>query len=169
MGERDHDPAVDHLCPGRRLTIVERQDMVLTLKVLAAGAVAGIAANVTGYLITGWLFHRYQSRTPGTWRPVESSMHYQYAVALRIVASIGIALLCSVVWSALAPGNHGLSTGLGFGLILWGATILPLVLEASLFVNWHRGFVIGLLLDWLVVCVLASGSAAVTLLLSERR
>lgn len=22
MGERDHDPAVDDLCPGRRLTIV---------------------------------------------------------------------------------------------------------------------------------------------------
>ena len=46
MGERDRDPAVDHLCPRRRLTIVERQDVVLTLKVLAAGGAAGIAANV---------------------------------------------------------------------------------------------------------------------------
>jgi hypothetical protein len=46
VGERDRDPAVDHLCPPRRLTIVERQDVALTLKVLAAGAVAGIAANV---------------------------------------------------------------------------------------------------------------------------
>ena len=70
MGERDHDPAVDHLCPGHRLTIVERQEVVVTLKALAAGAGAGIAANVTGYLITGWLFHRYQSCTPTTWRPL---------------------------------------------------------------------------------------------------
>ena len=70
MGERDHDPAVDHLCPRRRLTIVERQEVVVTLKALAAGAGAGIAANVTGYLITGWLFHRYQSCTPTTWRPL---------------------------------------------------------------------------------------------------
>ena len=69
---------------------------------------------MSGYLINGWLFHRYQSCIPTTWRPVESSMHYQYAVALRIVASIGIALLCSVVWSALAPGNHGL--GVLFGV-----------------------------------------------------
>lgn len=40
-------------------------------------------------------------------------------------------------------------------------TILPLVLEAALFVNWHRGFSAGLLLDWLVVCILASAAAAV--------
>jgi hypothetical protein len=70
VGERDRDPAVDHLCPGRCLTIVERQEVVLSLKALAAGAVAGIAANATGHLITGWLFHRYQSRTPASWRPL---------------------------------------------------------------------------------------------------
>jgi hypothetical protein len=32
-----------------------------------------------------------------------------------------------------------------------------------LFVNWHRGFVVGLLLDWLVVCLLASMAAALAL------
>jgi len=40
-------------------------------------------------------------------------------------------------------------------------TILPLLLEVALFVNWHRGFVVGLLLDWLVVCILASTAAVV--------
>jgi hypothetical protein len=30
-----------------------------------------------------------------------------------------------------------------------------------LFVNWHRGFILGLVMDWLVVCVLASVAAAV--------
>ncbi len=72
---------------------------------------------------------------------------------------MGIALLCSVVWPALALGTNALLTGLSFGLILWAVTILPLVLEAALFVNWHRGFC-----DWtaigLGVCLVASASAA---------
>ena len=134
---------------------------MLPLVFLAAGASAGIAANATGYLITGRLFHRYQSRTPATWRAGESWAHYQYAAAIRIIACIGIAICYGAVQLPPALGTNALATGLLFGLILWAITVLPVVLEASLFVNWHRGFVIGLLLDWLVVCVLASGSAAV--------
>jgi hypothetical protein len=132
---------------------------VPTLKVLAAGAIAGVAANVSGYIITGRLFHRYQTRTPATWRSVESWTQYQYAAALRIGACIGIAFLGSVVWPSL-PGGSSLLTGLSFGLILWAVTLLPAVLEIALFVNWHRGFVIGLLLDWLLVCLLAGAAAA---------
>jgi hypothetical protein len=133
---------------------------MLTLKVLSAGVISGIAANVTGYLITGSLFHRYQSNTPATWRPVESAAHYAYAAAIRVAACIGIALLASGVWSSLPALATPLLTGLCFGLILWAVTIVPVVLEAALFVNWHRGFVMGLLLDWLTVCLLASGSTA---------
>ena len=40
-------------------------------------------------------------------------------------------------------------------LCLWAVTGLPLVVEAALFVNWHPGFVAGLLLDWLVICLVA--------------
>ena len=134
---------------------------MLTLEILAAATIAGVAANVSGYLITGRLFHRYQSNTPATWRTVESWTHYAYAAGIRIVACIGIAILYSLVRASLIGGSSGLLTGLGFGLILWALARLPVVLEAALFVNWHRGFVIGLLLDWLVVCLLASGSAAV--------
>jgi hypothetical protein len=54
-----------------------------------------------------------------------------------------------------------ISRGISFGMILWAVTVLPLVHEVALFVNWHGGFVVGLLLDWLVVDVLASVSAAV--------
>ena len=135
---------------------------MLTLKVLVAGAISGVAANVTGYLITGRLFHHYQSNTPATWRTVESWTHYQYAAAIRIAACVGIAILYSVVRPSL-PGGADPLTGLSFGLILWAVAILPVVLEVALFVNWHRGFVIGLLLDWLVVCLLAGESAAVAI------
>lgn len=133
-----------------------------TLKIVAAGAIAGLLSNATGYLITGRLFHPYQARTPNTWRATESWTHYQYATALRIAACIAIALIY-VTLQSLAPtfGDGAIARGASFGLILWAATILPVVLEVALFVNWHRGFVLGLLLDWLVVCVLASTAAAV--------
>ena len=131
------------------------------LKLLAAGAIAGVVANVTGFLITGLLFHRYQALTPNTWRATESWTHYLYAVAVRICASIAIGFLYAAVGTpSRVFGLELIARGVGFGSILWAVTILPVVLEVALFVNWHRLFVVGLLLDWLVVCVLSSISAA---------
>ena len=137
---------------------------MVTLKLLAAGVVAGLLANVTGYVVTGRLFHRFQAETPATWRATESWTHYQYATAVRIGACIAIAVLYGAL-ANVSPSFAGdpISRGMSFGSILWAVTILPVVIEVALFVNWHRGFVVGLLLDWLVVCVLASVSAAVAL------
>jgi len=135
---------------------------VVVLKVVAAGAIAGVFSNVTGYLITGRLFHSYQARTPDTWRVAESWMHYLHAAAGRIVACIAIGLLYAALGRAAPTFAPDLiSRGISFGMILWAVTVLPLVHEVALFVNWHGGFVVGLLLDWLVVDVLASVSAAV--------
>ena len=136
---------------------------MVTLKILEAGVVAGIVANATGYLITGRIFHPYQAKTPGTWRATESWTHYQYATAIRIAACIGIAFAYALLGAPLAFGTNELAKGIGFGSMIWAITILPLLLEVGLFVNWHRGFVAGLLLDWLVVCVIASMAAAVVL------
>jgi hypothetical protein len=134
---------------------------VVAFKILAGGLIAGILANLTGYAITGRLFHPYQAKTPDTWRKSESWTHYQYATAVRIAACIGIGFLYAALSSSFAPfAGHAIGRGISFGAILWAVTILPLVLEVALFVNWHRGFVVGLVLDWLVVCVLASVAAA---------
>ena len=132
------------------------------LRILASGVIAGIVANVTGYMITGRLFHPYQAKTPNTWRQSESWTHYGYAAALRIAVCIGVGFLYAAI-GATFPGllTHAILRGVAFGSILWAVTILPLVLEVALFVNWHLGFVVGLLLDWLVMCVIASESAAV--------
>jgi hypothetical protein len=134
---------------------------VVTLKILAAGVIAGIAANATGYLITGRIFHPYQAKTPSTWRATESWAHYQYATVIRIAACIGVAFVYTVIGAPLALGTNALSRGISFGSIIWAVTMLPLLLEVALFVNWDRGFVVGLLLDWLIVCVVASVAAAV--------
>ena len=136
---------------------------MVTLKILEAGVIAGIAANATGYLTTGRIFHPYQAKTPGTWRATESWTHYQYATVIRLAACIGIAFAYARLGAPLAFGANALAQGIGFGSIIWAITILPLLLELGLFVNWHRGFIAGLLLDWLLVCVIASVAAAVAL------
>jgi hypothetical protein len=135
---------------------------VLPLKILFAGIVAGVLVNVTGYIVVGRLFHGYQSRTPGTWRTTESWHHYLYSSAIRVLACIGIAALHYYFGSVALPYAAGtISNALVFGTCVWAVAILPLVTEAALFVNWHRGFVVGLLLDWLVICIIASAAAAV--------
>ena len=89
------------------------------------------------------------------------SYRYLWAAAIRILACIAIACVFATFWDrSPALGGGVLTRGISFGALLWAALILPLVLEAALFVQWHRGFVIGLLLDWLVLCVLASLAAA---------
>jgi hypothetical protein len=135
---------------------------MLILKIVAAGVIAGIVANVSGYLITGRLFHAYQARTPGTWRRGESWAHYTYAAAVRIAGCVGIGFLYAAVGTGFpAFADEAILRGVALGSVLWAVTMLPLVVEASLFVNWHRGFVVGLLLDWLVVAILASVAAAI--------
>jgi hypothetical protein len=124
----------------------------MILKILAAGAVAGVAANVTGFVITAKLFHRYQARTPNTWREVESWGHYLASSAIRMFACIAIGLLHGLA----AAGVRGAS----FGFCLWAAVAAPVILETAIFVRWHRGFVVGLLLDWLVLCVLAGEASS---------
>jgi hypothetical protein len=126
-------------------------------KIIVAGLIAGILANISGYLITGRLFHGFQARTPNTWRATESWSHYLYSSGARIFSCLAIILLHDA-FGAIVPTIFGstLLGGAAFGAGLWAAIAAPIILEAALFVNWHRGFVIGLLLDWLALCVIAS-------------
>ena len=135
--------------------------MTVTLQSLTAGVIAGILSNVTGYVITGRLFHPYHAQTPSTWRAAESYAHYLYSAGVRALACIGIAFLYGVlVASTSLFGSGAISGAAAFGVSLWAITVAPVVIEVALFVNWYRGFVAGLLLDWLIVCVVASVSAA---------
>ena len=134
---------------------------MLSLKIAIAGGIAGILANVTGYLITGRAFHPYQARTPETWRKTESWKHYVSATAIRIAACMAIAGIYSIVGGDVPAFAGGpIPRALSLGTLLWAALAVPLVCEVAVFVNWHRGFVVGLLLDWLIVCNLATCLAA---------
>jgi hypothetical protein len=129
----------------------------VVIKIIAGGLVAGILANLSGYLITGRLFHGFQARTPNTWRAAESWAHYLYASGVRLFSCLAIILLQNAVGAMVPPiVRSTLLGGAAFGACLWAAIAAPIILEAALFVNWHRGFVIGLLLDWLALCIIAS-------------
>ncbi len=133
----------------------------MTLNVLLAGGIAGISSTVTGYVITGRLFHAYQARTPHTWRSTESWSNYLGSTGLRLFACIAIAGLYGTLEFGTSLFGRGTTlSGAVFGIGLWAITVAPAMLEAALFVNWHRGFVVGLLLDWMVVFILAGTAGA---------
>ncbi len=136
----------------------------MTLRILLDGAIAGVLSTGTGYWITGRLFHAYQARTPQTWRSGESWSSYLISTVLRLLVCILIAWLYGCFDFGAAPFGRGtMAGGAMFGLGLGAITVAPAILEAALFVNWHRGFVVGLLLDWLIVFMLAGVAGAVAL------
>jgi hypothetical protein len=108
------------------------------------GAISGLILSATAsFLITGRLFHRYQKSTPGTWRS-ESWRSHALAMLLQTIGGAGIGWLFAL---AGAPR-------LGFELLevaaaLWIVLIAYILIQA-LYVNWHPGFVAGLLLEWTV-------------------
>jgi hypothetical protein len=135
--------------------------LTMPLKLVAAGVIAGILSSITGYAITGRIFHVYQSRTPNTWRATETWAEYLYSFGIRVFSCLAIVLLYYVFGAgALIVLTGTILRGATFGGFIWAAIAAPVIVEAALFVNWHRGFVVGLLLDWLVLCVVAGAVAS---------
>jgi hypothetical protein len=108
------------------------------------GAISGlILSATTSYLITGRLFHPYQKQTAATWRP-ESWRHHLFAMLLQSMAGAGIG------WLFSAAGAPELGFALfELGLGVWMALVSCILIQA-LYVNWHAGFIVGLVLDWTV-------------------
>lgn len=132
-----------------------------TISVLIASALAGILSSMTGYIIVGRIFHKYQALTPATWRKTEGWLHYQISSAIRLAACLGIGALYAACETSLPHFAGGaIVHGVLFGALLWAVTVLPALLEMALFVNWDRRFVVGLLLDWFILAVMAGSFAA---------
>jgi hypothetical protein len=108
------------------------------------GAIMGlILSATTSYLITGRLFHPFQQKTAATWRP-ESWRHHLFAMLLQGAAGAGLG------WLFAREGAPPVGLGLfGLGAAVWMVLVACILIQA-LYVNWHRGFVVGLVLDWSV-------------------
>jgi hypothetical protein len=127
-------------------------------RIILAGLLSGVIGVFSSWLITGVIFHPFQARTPRTWRATEGATHYAAASALTILAALVI-----TGFFAATGGLHGvtgpISNGIYFGFLCWAALALPVILSISVFVNLDMAFVVGLLLDWLVVSLVAGGVA----------
>jgi hypothetical protein len=108
------------------------------------GAITGLVLSATtSYLITGRLFHPYQQKTAATWRP-ESWRHHLFAMLLQAIAGAGLG------WLFARQGAPPVGSGLfGLGAAVWMVLVACILIQA-LYVNWHRGFVVGLVIDWTV-------------------
>jgi hypothetical protein len=124
------------------------------------GAIAGlILSSTTSFLITGRLFHPFQKKTPSTWR-AESWRQHLFAMLLQAIAGAGLGWLFAI--GGMPPVGITLFE---LGGAVWMVLAASILIQA-LYVNWHRGFVIGLLIDWtvfiagvLLVCAWLNGGA----------
>ncbi len=108
------------------------------------GAIAGlILSSTTSFLITGRLFHPYQKKTPLTWR-AESWRQHLLAMLLQTLAGAGLGWLFAF-GGAPPVGIKLFELGAAAWLVLAASILIQ-----ALYVNWDRGFVVGLVVDWSV-------------------
>ena len=125
------------------------------MNVFVAGLFSALAAAVIGFFTTDWLFRSFKQRTPATWRT-----HRMRTWVLGLAADVLFGMMfATFFWLTGGIGwlNVGQWPKMGFlfGVGCWGAVALPLVVSMSIFVNFHRGVVIGLLLEWLGASIAA--------------
>ena len=124
------------------------------MNAIIVGAIAGTVLSAsTSYLVTGRLFHRFQAATPQVWR-IESWRNHAAAMALQALAGAAIGGVFEVARSP-ALGAELIALAVG----IWG-TLAACLLVQAVYVRWHWGFVLGLLLDWLLFVLGVLGSCA---------
>jgi len=133
--------------------------MVIT-RAAFGGLAGGFVSIFTSWLIVGVLFHRFQRATPATWRS-EGPKQYALASALNVFTGLALGVLLGATGGVSAVAESSwLVQGLVFGGLCWVSLPLPMQLTGALFVNFHRGFVLGSILDSLVTCLLCGLGAA---------
>jgi hypothetical protein len=111
---------------------------------VSVGAISGLLLGATtSFLITGRLFHPFQAKTPATWRP-ESWRQHVLALLLHMIAGASLGLLF------MLSGSPSFDWTLAKLMAAAWAAIASCLLMHALYVNWHAGFVIGILIDWAV-------------------
>jgi hypothetical protein len=122
--------------------------------------VIAVADIFIQWLFTGFLFHKYQSLTPSTWRK-ESNRSYTASMIL----SLFFAFMFTVIfyfWKSKS-GNMYFMDGINFGLACWLTFSLTTEIGRAIYVNFSRMFVLGQCLSSLFEYV-AAGIAAALLL-----
>lgn len=123
------------------------------IKIVLSAVISAAVGIAVDWLVSLKLFHRYRRRTPDTYRPAARRRH------VLMWSSIVLAAFTYAIFFAVTGGIGWLNVtqwvriGVLFGVGCWMALALPLVLWLSVFINLHRGVIIGLLIDWLLLSV----------------
>lgn len=122
---------------------------------LLPGAIAGVISVITSWLWMGVIFHRFQSRTPQTWR-AENKASYAFSSVLHFLACIVIATLFLLVAHPYGSVfGSGPDRAVALAIAIWLAMAAPLLVDAAVYIKLHPLVVLGQLLDWLTTSILA--------------
>jgi hypothetical protein len=122
--------------------------------------VIAVAISFIQWFFIGFLFHKYQSSTPSTWRK-ESTRSYAASTVVSLFFGFMFATLF-YLWKK----NYGgvlFSDGIEFGAACWLAFSVTTEIGNAIYVNYSRMFVFGKCLSSLIEYIVA-GMLAVAFL-----
>ena len=121
------------------------------MSILLAALISAVAGILIDWVVNVRIFHRFRRRTPTTYRNLPRHMLVWGAIVLAAFTYAGFfAITGGIGWLNV---RQWVQIGVLFGIACWAAVPLPLLLSLSVFINLHRGVVIGLLLEWLLLSV----------------
>jgi hypothetical protein len=104
----------------------------------------GFASSLIEGLIIGFLFHKYQALTPQTWRP-ESNRSYLYSTLLSFLFGALFTLFYFKIVANYVL-EHNLWSQIKLGLICFACFSFVSGINNSIYVNYDKKFVAGLLI-----------------------
>lgn len=113
---------------------------MFSLKFFLAVLAIAIASSVIQWFFTGFLFHKYQSSTPSTWRK-ESYLSYTGSTILSLFFACMFVLIFSL-WKS-KYGSLNFVDGIEFSSLCWLAFSIPAEIGTAIYVNYSRMFVLG--------------------------
>jgi hypothetical protein len=129
-------------------------------KFFLAVIVITVAISFIQWFFIGFLFHKYQSLTPSTWRK-ENNRSYAASMLISLFFAFFF-LAIFYLWKNRSGDMHFLD-GIEFGGACWLAFSVTTEIGNAIYVNYSKVFVFGKCLSSLVEYIVA-GIVAVTLL-----
>lgn len=127
-------------------------------KFFLAVILIAVATICIQWFFVGFLFHKFQSRTPATWRK-ENTRSYVLSMIVSLFFAFMFALIFHV-WKMSGDGSMGIREGVVFGFVFWLGFSVTIELGNAIYVNTSTMFVFGKclssLLEYLVSGILAS-------------
>ncbi len=120
------------------------------------GLIAGVISIFTSWFWVAVVFHKYQRRTPQTWR-AETAVNHLVSSLVQLGACLASRPCMSWSRAGMEASSARVSTGaIWFAFLAGAPSPCPILINNALYVNLHPLVTLGLLLNWLTTALLAS-------------